>query len=217
MGIGRARERDQREPAGGGSLPFKKPLGAGSREPGAWRRASSRFSCYVPAGELGVLKLLVAGRSVRPGEKRSSRAWGRRDGPPGARRISDPPLRAAAASRLCPRWQSEGTPETRPPHPQRPLIARSPHRCTQLTACRAPYSNSCEPRGLVRRKPGTGEGRAGAALLPADPVGLPSALLLSWRGRCGRLRPSLAPWARLGVLPGKCRDLENHDLKILFL
>lgn len=170
MGIGRARERAQREPAGGGALPFKEPLGAGSREPGAWRQASSRFSRHVPAGELGVLPLLGAGRSVRPGEKRSSGAWGRRDAPLGARRISDPPLRAAAGSRLCPRWLSAGTPETRPPHPQRPLIARSPHRCTLLTACRAPYSNSCEPRGLVRRKPGTDPGRAGAGLLPADPA-----------------------------------------------
>lgn len=33
MGIGRARERDQWEPAGGGALPFKESLGAGSREP----------------------------------------------------------------------------------------------------------------------------------------------------------------------------------------
>ena len=103
MGIGRARERDQWEPAGGGALPFKESLGAGSREPGAWRQASSRFSRHVPAGELGVRALLRAGRSVRPGEKRSSGAWGRRDAPPGSRRISDPALRAAAASRLCPR------------------------------------------------------------------------------------------------------------------
>uniref|UniRef100_A0A8C2R6E4 Acyl-CoA binding domain containing 7 n=2 Tax=Capra hircus TaxID=9925 RepID=A0A8C2R6E4_CAPHI len=170
MSIGRARERAQREPAGGGALPLKEPLGAGSRDPGAWRQASSRFSRHVPAGELGVLPLLGAGRNVRPGEKRSSGAWGRRDAPLGARRISDPPLRAAAGSRLCPRWLSAGTPETRPPHRRRPLIARSPHRCSLLTACRAPYSNSCEPRGLVRRKPGTGRGRAGAGLLPANPA-----------------------------------------------
>ena len=193
MSIGRARERAQREPAGGGALPFKEPLAAGSRDPGAWRQASSRFSRHVPAGELGVLPLLGAGRNVRPGEKRSSGAWGRRDAPLGARRISDPPLRAAAGSRLCPRWLSAGTPETRPPHRRRPLIARSPHRCSLLTACRAPYSNSCEPRGLVRRKPGTGRGRAGAGLLPANPAlsshpgeggvngcGLPLLLGTSW-------------------------------------
>ena len=169
----------------------------GSREPGAWRQASSRFSRHVPAGELGVLKLLGAGRSVRPGEKRSSGAWGGVTARRGRGASLTRPFGLLLASRLCPRWQSEGTPETRPPHPQCPLIARSPHRCTQLTACRASYSNSCESRGLVRRKPGTGRGRAGAGLLPADPadpVGLPSALLPSWRGGCGRLRPPLAPW-----------------------
>lgn len=63
---------------------------AGRGVPGIRRLGTGivTFSRHVPAGELGVLPLLGAGRSVRPGEKRSGvGAWGRRRAPWGPRRI----------------------------------------------------------------------------------------------------------------------------------
>lgn len=142
--------------------------------------------------------------------------WGRRDAPPGARRISDPPLRAAAGSRLCPRWLSAGTPGRRlHPIPSAPCAESAPVHSVDL--CAGLPIATLVNLGLVRRKPGTGPGRAGAGLLPADPAGPAQRSLPILERRCERLRPPLAPWNLLGLSQASAEIWKNHNLKILFL
>lgn len=187
MGDGRAREHGQWEPVGGGALLFKERRGAASGEPSAWGGAAfGRRATVSPQvswgcagrGGWGEACFLKGSARVGRGAGVIPLGWHGASGSPGC----SPP------QAVC------GDPETRPPHRGRLVVAGSQRRCQLLTANLAPYGNTCEPRGLVRRKIGMGQGGGRA---PSCSGKTQRALILrlfpSWRRRCGRLRSHPRP------------------------
>lgn len=197
MGDGRAREHGQWEPAGGGALPFKERRGTASGEPSAWGGAAfGRRATVSPQVSWG-----CAGRG----------GWGEACFLQGSARVGRgagviPPGWHGASGRpgFSPPQAVCGDPETRPPHRDRPVVAGSQRRCQLLTANLAPYGNSCEPRGLVRRKIGMGRGGGRAPSCSGKIL----RLFPSWRRRCRRLRSHPRPLF-LGVSRGSPRQVQS--------